>query len=136
MQYPVGALDGRAEGQLAQLADGETAERSWTTSSPRFVLIDEAGDDLQLNDHRAPRLGFKAEAGFPVLPEWLPYPEPLDSSRLGGEDLDLLIAGMRSEYRRTLEEIRAKLAEQIGDPPSIGLLHRWISEAKEEERRR
>jgi hypothetical protein len=43
-----------------------------------------------------------------------------------------LIARMRfREWGRTLEEIRTALAEECGNPPSIGLLHRWITEARE-----
>lgn len=39
-----------------------------------------------------------------------------------------LVASMRPprEWGRTLAGIRAKLDERSGNPPSIGLLHRWV----------
>lgn len=44
------------------------------------------------------------------------------------DDESALIERLRCE-RRTLHEIRARLAEETGTPPSIGLLHRWTTEA-------
>lgn len=39
----------------------------------------------------------------------------------------------RLEWGRTLNEIREQLAADVGDPPSVGLLHRWIAEQRDVE---
>ena len=35
-------------------------------------------------------------------------------------------------YGYPLKDVQAALAEEVGDPPSIGLLHRWVSELQQE----
>ncbi len=43
-----------------------------------------------------------------------------------------VIVRMRSEWSRTLEDVRAELDQECGNPPSIGLLHRWVGELRQE----
>jgi hypothetical protein len=46
-----------------------------------------------------------------------------------------IVYGMkRRGWGRTYKEVQARLAADLGDPPSIGLLHRWISEQRDVER--
>ncbi len=44
-----------------------------------------------------------------------------------------IIRSMGSEWHRTQTEIRERLEQEIGDPPSAGLLNRWIQEDRRQQ---
>ena len=47
-------------------------------------------------------------------------------------EVDVIVRMRGGPYGYPLKDVQAALAEEVGDPPSIGLLHRWVSELQQE----